>query len=991
MSDPHVFTIPSDQIFVEALARGILKDVGDAPQKLARVRVLLPTRRACKSLREAFLRLSDGKPMLLPQMLPLGDVDEDDLALETSGSADSLNLDPAIGSLKRVTQLARYVMKMEPDTTPDQAVRLAEEFAQLLDQVHTEGLDLSALPNLVKDKELSEHWEKTVTFLSIIGETWPKVLKDQGVMDSSKRRDEVLRARAKSWAENPPHDLIIAAGSTGTIPATAELLEVIANLPNGAVVLPGLDVRAHDDVWKALEPSHPQFGMAHLLEKLGVNRTDVSPWLGTTDSRSDRQDVLNRALVPASASHLWRDDALDAPVVEKALEGLVRVDCPSPREEAQTIALILRQALNDPEKTSALITPDRQLARRVSVELARWDVDVDDSAGQPLDQTPPGAFFNLVGEMAAQNFSPISVLACLKHPLAAGLIAPHELRHQVRALEAICLRGPRPGEGLAGLQDRLRVFHHDANGRQEKRLHKMGLDAKHARNVLVMLQDLAEPLAEALRNNKASPDELLKAHVACAEALARTDEPEDERRLWAGEAGEALSRFIAEAHEALLSLGPIPCEHYPALIKALMAGRAVRPLYGKHPRVFIWGPLEARLQRADITVLGGLNEGTWPGDVEASPWMSRPMMHAFGLAMPERRIGLSAHDFVQAASSPNVYLTRSERSGTSPQVPSRWLVRLDTMLGDQAMTPQKQWLDWAKKLTEPEGGAQPCKPPCPTPPVSSRPNQLSVTAIEKWIRDPYSIYAGRILGLSPLDAIDADASAADKGNVIHMVLERFVQENFDALPPDPEAELLRIGEIIFKEEISSPGVRAFWWPRFKRIAAWFADFEINRRAMGIKPALIEDQGETKLNDFTLTAQVDRMDIDGEGGLVILDYKTGQAPTTPQVESGLTPQLPLEGLIASTGGFKNLKQATSLSTMMYVRLTGGRVPGEEKIIKVDGDEAVENAKDGLTKLIGKFAFQETPYLSRPRPMFESRFGDFDHLARVKEWSGEGGEQ
>jgi len=988
MTKPNVFTIASEQNFVEALAQGILRKVGDSPQQLAQVTVLLPTRRACRSLREAFLRLSDGKPMLLPQLMPLGDVDEDDLALQTAASDLNLSLEPSIGGLKRVAQLARYVLKMDSDTTPDQAVRLAEELAKLLDQVHTEGLDLAKLPGLVQDKELSEHWQKTVKFLSILGETWPTVLRAQGLMDSAKRRDQMLRARALAWAENPPQGLVIAAGSTGTIPATAELLKVIANLPQGAVVLPGLDCHAAADVWTNLESSHPQFGMAQLLEKLGVERGAVTEWADGQGGPCQRQNVLNRALVPAAASHLWREQALPVDDVTRGLNGLVRVDCPGPREEAQAIALILRQALNEPDNTAALITPDRQLARRVAVELARWDVNVDDSAGQPLDQTPPGAFFNLLGDMAAQNFHPVSLLAALKHPLASGGLAPQKLRQCVRALEAVCLRGPRPGEGLVGLEDRLRVFHHDASGREERRLKNMGLSATQARTVLALLQDVVQPFAERLNQREVCPGELLKIHVEVCEALARTDAAEDERRLWAGEAGEALSTFIAEAHEALEAFGPIAGEHYPALIKALMAGRAVRPQYGKHPRVFIWGPLEARLQRADITVLGGLNEGSWPGDVEASPWMSRPMMHAFGLGLPERRIGLAAHDFVQAASAPRVYLTRSERTGTSPQVPSRWLVRLDTMLGDQKLAREDKWVAWATQLTKPDGDPKPCQPPKPKPPVAARPIQMSVTAIEKWMRDPYAIYAGRILNLQPLDLIDADASAADKGTVIHAALERFVQENLESLPADPVGELLKIGEIVFKEEISSPGVRAFWWPRFKRIAAWFVDFESERRAAGLRPVLIEQRGQTDLGDFTLSAQVDRIDRDADGDLVVVDYKTGMAPTTAQVDSGLTPQLPLEGLIAARGGFERLGTATALSGMLYVRLTGGRLAGEQKPIKLDGAEAMQKAERGLLKLIGQFSFEKTPYLSRPRPKFLSQYSDYDHLARVKEWSGEG---
>lgn len=994
MSGPTVYTIAPGEAFVDALARGILNQVGDAPEALARVRVLLPTRRACRSLREAFLRQSNGRPMLLPIMTPLGDVDEDGLLLEGVDADDALELPPAIGALKRQALLAKYVMHMDQDASPEQAVRLAAELAKLVDQVHTEGLDLSALPNLVKDEDLSKHWGKTVEFLSIVGETWPQVLKAEGALDPAERRDLLMRARAQAWQENPPPGPVIAAGSTGTIPATAELLSVIANLPQGSLVLPGLDTTAPGDVWNHLSATHPQYGMSLLLEKLNIDRADVLAWPGSDATPSPRRTLLDLALVPAEATQLWRDAHIDA----AALEGLTRIECEGAREEAATIALILRSALEDqenhPSRTAALITPDRQLARRVAVEMRRWDIDVDDSAGAPLDQTPPGAFFNLVADMAAENFHPVSVLACLKHPLAAGGMNPASMRSGARALEASCLRGTRPDGGITGLEDRLRVFLRDEHA--PKRFKRMGFSDTQVTSVLRALDDCASPLAEALfASGTIAPADLLMIHATAAEALARTDADQDERRLWAGDAGEALSAFIAEAHEALLKLDPISPEQYPALIQAFMANRPVRPHYAQHPRVHIWGLLEARMQRADIVVLGGLNEGNWPADPDPSPWMSRPMMRDFGLPLPERRVGLSAHDFVQAANAPTVFITRAGRQGTSPQVPSRWLTRIDTLLGDAKPAPDDTWPAWASELTRAEGAPQPCDAPKPAPPADARPRQLSVTSIEKWIRDPYSIYARYVLRLSPLDPIDADASAADKGNVIHTALERFIQQNMKDLPSDPLSELLRIGADVFREEISSSGVRAFWWPRFERIAQWFIEFETKRRAAGIFPLLIEEKGIAEIDGlvdpFVLTAKADRIDRDLSGGLMVVDYKTGQAPTTKQVASGLTPQLPLEGFIAKAGGFKGAPTNSAIEGLLYLRLSGGRVAGEEKPVKLVAEEAVQDAYEGLTQLVHKYDDANTPYLSRPRVKFEGRFGDYDHLARVKEWrdTNEGG--
>jgi len=998
MSAPKVFTITPERPFVDELAKGILAQVGAAPEKLAQVRVLLPTRRACRSLREAFLRLSDGVPMLLPIMTPLGDVEEDELALESGGEIvgleDVLNLPPAIGGAKRVALLARLVMAKDSDTTPDQAIRLAGELAGLVDQVHTEGLDLARLPELVTRDDLSEHWQKTVDFLEILGTLWPALLEQHGQMDPARRRDALLRARAQTWSACPPETPIIAAGSTGTIPATAELLDVVARLPKGALVLPGLERNAPDEVWANLDATHPQYGMAQLLDKISLPRQSVGDWVDSPDlddKHSLRSKAIARALVPAEATHLWRDSD---PLPEDPLAGVVRIDAPSPREEAAAIALILRRTLETPYKTAALITPDRTLARRVVAELGRWKIEVDDSAGTPLDQTAPGAFFHLLAEMAAGGFQPIDLLACLKHPLAAGGMQPAHLRGAVRALEIALLRGPRPGEGLDGLENQLRVFLHDENA--AKRFARFGLAQKDVRAVLAMLHDIVQPFASALQAPQADAAELLKLHADTAAKMAEWGGPDDERRLWAGDAGEALSAFVAEAHDALGALVPVRGEQYPALIQALMAGRPVRPGYALHPRLFIWGLLEARLQNADLVILGGLNEGVWPPEADPSPWMSRPMMRQFGLPMPERRIGLSAHDFAQAFAAPEVYLSRSARSGGSPQVPSRWLVRLQTLLGESnALTEgdDESWLHWAEALTRPdihdEGGLGPLSEPRPTPPVSARPTRMSVTQIEIWIRDPYAIYARRILGLQPLDDIEADPGAADRGIVVHKALERFIERHMDALPDNAEAELIEIGAQVFDEYIASPSVRAFWWPRFKRIASWFINFEQERRLAGTLPALIEADGQIEIDSlggaFTLTCQADRVDRDLSGGLTIIDYKTGQPPSTPQVDSGLTPQLPLEAAIAKGGGFKGLSGNAPIAGLLYLRLSGGRVAGEQKPIKLDAEEATQNAYEGLVKLIDKYADEKTPYLSRPRPMFESRFGDYDHLARVKEWS------
>jgi len=980
--DWAIYSISPDVPFVDALAAGIRASAGDDPAALAAVTVLLPTRRACRALTDAFLRESGGQPLLLPRMMPLGDVDEDELAIggpaSDEPSADP-GVPPAISNLRRQLLLSRLVLAVrKEETSPDQAARLAAELARLVDQVHTERLEFRKLPDLVPEK-FARHWQITLQFLAILTESWPAILAEEGCVDPADRRNRLLEAQTRAWRRAPPLTPVIAAGSTGSVPATADLLDLVAGLPRGTLVLPGLDVEADDETWAALEPSHPQFGMAQLLERLGVDRRTVRPWpaTGGADTRPLRTALINRALRPAATADVGRRDE---PPPMDALADITRVDAPGPEEEARVIALIMRESLDHADRTAALVTPDRALARRVTCELERWGVAVDDSAGQPLAETMPGAFLRLTARMAVENLAPVPLLAALKHPLAAGGMAASGFRSLVRRLERAVLRGLRPAPGIAGLEVAL-ADKSDGFG-----------------PLLTSLATAMNPLQVVLEKRTATLRELLRAHVAVAESLATTDQQAGADRLWSGDAGEAAAAFVAELAEAAEDFEPIAVETYPALLDVLMAGRPVRPRYGRNPRLAIWGPLEARLQRADVMILGSLNEDSWPPKAHASPWMSRPMMKAFGLPLPERRIGLSAHDFTQAFSAPRVWLTRASRTEGTPTVPCRWLLRLENLLrgtdAETALTRDADlWLHWQRKLDEPSAFV-PVDPPKPKPPVGARPRRLSATQVETWMRDPYAIYARHILGLRALDPIDADPGAADYGVLIHDALDLFVRENPGPVGDDAFDRLLDAGRRAFGNMLDRPGILAFWWPRFERIAKWFVDVERDRRA-GLLATASEVHGSLMLDapegPFELTAIADRIDTLADGTLAVIDYKTGAPPPKKEVTAGFAPQLPLEAAIAEAAGFDGIPRAP-VSTLEYWRLRGGDPAGERISAADDPATQTREAVEGLKNLVARFDFEDTAYESRPRPEVAPRYSDYEHLARVKEWSagGEGEE-
>lgn len=994
---PRVYTIPAGMPFVDVLAAGIQDRVGDDPMALAGVTVLVPTRRARRSLSEAFLRQSRGQALLLPRMIGLGDLDEDEILFSGGLIADGadgagagghgLAVPEALSGLQRQLMLTRMVLARDAGTSPDQAANLALELARLLDQVVTERLSFDGLEGLVPD-DFAEHWRDTLKFLKILTETWPRVLDEADAIDAADRRNRLFDAQGRAWAENPPPGPVIAAGSTGSIPATADLLAVVAGLKDGAVVLPGLDMDSGAEAWAALEDHHPQFGMARLLEHLGVEREDVRLWQGPgfTSGPSARARLIHAALIPAGT---------EAPPVaakketQQALAGIARIDCPTPREEAAVIAMIMRRTLETAAKTAALVTPDRGLARRVAAELARWRIDVDDSAGRPLARTPPGAFLLLTARMIADGLAPVSLLAALKHPLAAGGMAPPAFRAMARTLEMELLRGPRPAPGLKGLLAAAKAGR-DPNKKQHK------MTAAGLNGFLKRLQAILEPFAKVMDGAGGGFADILTAHVRMAEALAADEGGDDNgggaSRLWAGDAGEAAANFVAELKDAGGALDCVTGADYPALLETLMAGRVVRPRHGRHPRLHIWGLLEARLQQADVMILGGLNDNTWPPEAKPSPWMSRPMLKRFGLPAPERRIGLAAHDFAQAFAAPNVVLTRSERVDGTPQVASRWLLRLENLFEKQglenAFAATEPWLAWVNALDRPDRSRR-VSEPRPTPPVAARPRTLSVTQVEHWIRDPYAIYARHVLGLKPMAPIDAEPGAADRGIIIHAVLHEFLDLYADALPANAERRLLGIGRQVFDKSQVPPGVDAFWWPRFERIAEWFIAYEQARRDAGWRTLAVETKGEMAVDGpagpFTLTARADRIDHRADIGLAVMDYKTGLAPSAAQVEKQFAPQLPLEAVIAKTGGFEKLK-ADNVAQLVYLSLSGGRKPGEEKELKLDLTETIDNTLKGLRDIIAAYDDPDMPYLSQPRPMLLKRPGDYDHLARILEWRG-----
>jgi ATP-dependent helicase/nuclease subunit B len=984
----NLFTISAHTPFLDAIAAAWLAREQD-PMRRADGLILLPTRRAARSLAEAFLRLSGGRPLLLPRITALGALDETPLAL-----TGALDLPPPVAPMVRLSALTRLVLAMNGrDGAPRQADRawlLAEELANLMDEAERAEIDLGRRLPDAADPSFAMHWSATLEFLHIVTAAWPAWLEENGLMNPAARQVALLNAQAEAWRAEPPRHPVLIAGTTAGIPAVARLLAAVARLPNGQVVFPALDLDMERKGWECLDESHPQAGLHRLLGELGATRGDVRPWPGEPPSAipDQRFPLLSRTMLPAGALDGWRVVPGEPPPV---LDGLSRLTARDQGEEAEAIALILRDALEKPGARAALVTPDRLLASRVAAALLRFGVVADDSAGEPLLETPPAVFLRLLVRAVAERLAPVPLLALLKHPLAAAGLPPAECRRAARLLERACLRGPRPGPDIAGIRMAI-----------DKSKMSEALNAFWAR-----VEACLEPVLRIRASVEEPPVEALSAVIAAAERLAATDEVEGPDRLWGGAEGEALATRLAEVLAALPGLPNQSVGVLPGLLDAVLSGGSVRDrraLRGRdgalHPRVFIWGLLEARLQSVDLLVLGGLAETLWPPATDPGPWLSRPMRKTVGMPSPEEIVGQSAHDFAAACcSAPSVVLSCPARRDGAPAVPARWLTRLEMFLdGRGQRLPAHPAADWVQRLDLPAGGSKPVQPPRPVPAVGLRPRGLSVTEIETWLRDPYAIYAKHILKLPVLAPLDEATDASDYGKLVHEGMRRFLAEHGTTWPANAPDRLRAAMAAALRAEELRPALAAWWKPRLDRIATWVAGEEAARRAR-TPPKLIaaEVKGQMDIaapgGPFRLTGRADRIERRADGTLAILDYKTGAPPSQKAVEAGLAPQLPLEAAMAATGAFGAEAQGVAVE-LIYWHLSGGREPGKAHgLFKADAARTQAAAEESLTRLrdlIAGFDDPARPYLSHPRPGQAPRFPEYAQLARVREWLAAGDE-
>lgn len=973
MSRLHLYTIPPHRAFADALASGLIARFGGDALGLARGIVLVPGNRAKRAIQDAFVRASGGG-LLLPRLVAVGDPELDEAVFETAEDAEPVA--PAVDPLQRRMILARLIQESGSPVDAAEAVRLAGDLAATLDQLLVEEVAPRELRDLDLG-DLSSHWERSLKLFEVVLERWPRELARLGRIDLAERRSKLLARVAKRWRDTPPAGFVCAAGITASAPAIAKLLRVVAGMPQGMVVLPGLSTGIGEGEWASLGPhkpdpvtgrrkrayeTHPQFQIKLLLERMAVNRNEFTVWQGESehDASPARSKAIETAMAPPDLTRLWSSLPLSA----RRLDGVRVLEAATPAEEAQGIALALREVLESEGRTAALVTPDRALARRVVAHLARWGIAIDDSAGQPLSVMPPGTLLLALAEAAGQDFAPLPLLSLLKHPL----VKPDsrlEWLEGARLLDR-ALRGPRPAPGLAGIDRHLA----EQDGRD-------GALKRAAQGWWAMARPLLEPLEAVFAVGPQPLAPMLAGLRETAQVLGGDG-------LWGRAEGRAAAGLLDGLEREAVFGPPLadPASLAP-LLRTLMDETAVRPPQGGHPRLTILGLIEARLHNADLMILSGLNEGVWPGLPAPDPWLAPRIRAELELPGLERRIGVSAHDLAGALGAREVLLTRARRDSSAPTIASRFWLRLEALSG--GLERADDLAAWARAIDEPDGFHHE-KQPAPCPPVAMRPKVISVTEVDRLKADPYAFYARRMLRLAPLDPVDADPSAAWRGNAVHDVLEQWAK--LDGCVPNA---LHKRALTMLKDERTHPMMRALWQPRLMEAIDWIAAQMAAQIADGRQVLGAEQDGQISFAGVTLKGKFDRIDRLPDGTLAVVDYKTGQPPSPKAVRAGYSLQLGLLGLIAQEGGFDGIRgEARGFEYWSLARKQGsfGYIDSPvspKKRDPIPADEFVAMAGENFLHAVQDWLTGEEPFTAKLHPEY-APYAEYDQLMRRDEWYG-----
>ncbi|MCY4542158.1 MAG: double-strand break repair protein AddB [Rhodobacteraceae bacterium] len=964
---PRVFFLPPGCHFAEEFVAGLISRMANTePAAMAQVRIHANTASLRRAITEAFIAQGNT---FIPRIR---------LLTEFATDPDFPNIPGPVSRLVRELELAEATSalldrdkRFAPRST---TYELATSLARLMDEMH----DRNIRPDRLRQLDLtshSAHWDQSLRFINIIDRYW----RATSVPDANARQRLVVEAQLERWRREPPSHPVIVAGSTGSQATTLMFMKAVASLPQGALLLPCFDNELPPAAWQMLDSpatseSHPQYRFVELAEELGIDLADVAPWRRQTRVDRNRNRLVSLALRPAPVTDQWLNEGSRLTGLSEAARGLTLIEASSPREEAEAIAVRMRAAVHE-NQSIGLVTPDRQLVMRVKAALKRWNLVPQDSVGDPFTRTPQGRFLVQIGNLMGRRAGLGDIFSLLKNPLTNS--ADQRSQH-VRIVRRMETDVRRQGPEFDPLQQ------------LEKWAGRRGRDSR-AKALFTWYERLFRRLAAVATMPFA---QMVHVHMEFAEAFAATPNGSPSELLWRRDmaAARRAAQLMKELTDNTGNLGAISPMDYASIFFGVASGVRVTEPYRSHPLLAVWNTEDVRMQRPDIVIAGGLNEGSWPVHISQDAWLNRNLRLQLGLTSPERRVGLAAHDFQQAISLPVVVLARSKRGAETTNIACRWLSRLVGLLaglgpeGEQALADMRsrgnRWIGLAEALNRPKERVEPAARPCPAPPAAVRPKRLSVTEINTLNTDPYAIYARHVLNLWPLLELSADTGPRIRGIRMHALMAEFAKRFDNMSPEEGQQLLLSLARRHFSGTGAPPFAERLWQGQFEKLAGELASLEVTLRSKG-EPEELECIGEHLFEEleFTLTGRVDRLDLSDNEELSVFDYKTGQIPAKSRMKEW-DKQLQLLAALAQLGAFTG-GHLGDVCAAGYVGI-GSKLEFRTISDTADSSDLIAEVLQELQTVIGHYSSESSGYLSRRIPRDTPFETQYNHLARFGEW-------
>lgn len=832
--------IPGNEDFLLNFANGMLSKFGHLGPEIGKVTIILPTKRSCRKLAQTFFHISEKKACFLPRIYPLQDIELSYL-LEQVFSCNITEDQPNLLEHLR-KKIAPEMLEMSILQGLCGANGLANHLYSLFYEIQKHQLG-----NIIEkiQHHYSDHLDQIIELLKFIIEALPQKLHKLGLIDKASYVNEISMILAITWEKYPPKYPVIIAGIDGETASDRALLKVVNEMRNGYVVLHNIDKSLPNAEWQEISHEHPQYQLKSLIDLCRVGREEIYSWHNIVNVKHN--DIF-------FSKSFSRNFSNCAPP-----QDLTIIETETPQQELQFITQLCVDKLICGNESVLIVTQNELLIEKLTYMLLAHNVIPDCSIGNSALKCDEMIFLQLIMRTIFEHFSPISLLALLKHDLCK--IAQKEV---VQQFEISHLRGINSYKNLQEL---------------------IAATDEEIKQILQLILEHSRKLEEIMSQKTTDFGDILSTHLELAERLSANS-------LWQHERGVELRELLLELSRNAHHIGKIAPISYLAIMRDMLSKAKFRTSKTYNPRLIIITPKESQLLCADNVILADLNENSWPQKSSSNIFLNDILMQSLGFENSEIETGRNAAKFYNLLHNKNIYLTRSKTSKNIITTSSRWLLRIKLLLQkiayheQPALNLSPEILDIIElPLTS------------PTPPVEFRLKSLSVTQVEKLIRNPYDIYASKILRLYELEPINKDPENLDYGNLIHEAIHHFT---LHYKPPTEPYKffmdfILQKGRDLFYK----PAIRNVWLPKIEKIARWFIEYHLDNMSCKLLP---ETELQAKFGDFTLKARLDRMEVREGNCVTILDYKTGKLPGKKDIADLVSIQLPLEALLAQKNGY-----------------------------------------------------------------------------------------